>query len=430
MTFSVGTTVGAYSLVEVLGEGRLATVYQAYHARLERWVAVKVLRGEAGQDPAVSQAFLDAARRAARLEHPNIVPVHDVAEHEGNLYLVMKFVAGESLRSRLRRGTLGIEEASRLAGAAGAALDYAHGLGQSHGALKPTNILLAQEGGVYLCDFGAGRLLAASAESGPAGFDYLSPEQVRHPGFESAITDQYVMGVVLFEAVTGVLPFGPGGAQQHALDPLRQAPLPSSINAALGKGVDEALRRALSHDPGERFPDMPSFVQAFQRSAAPPRPATAPIKLPPIPDWLREGGTDPLPPTMALPARGPGGQTPPFGEPQPGARGSTVRIMLTLPGGEMFQLDGQNSYLIGRSDPQRSFRPDLDLADFDGLERGVSRQHGRLHAEDGRLFYTDLKSANGSSVNGARLYTEIPMQLQDGDELGLGKINLRVYFAI
>lgn len=96
----------------------------------------------------------------------------------------------------------------------------------------------------------------------------------------------------------------------------------------------------------------------------------------------------------------------------------------------MFQLDGQNSYLLGRSDPQRSFRPDVDLADWRGLELGVSRQHGRLHLEDGRLFYTDLKSANGSSVNGARLYTEIPMQLQDGDEVGVGKMNLRVYFAV
>ena len=104
--------------------------------------------------------------------------------------------------------------------------------------------------------------------------------------------------------------------------------------------------------------------------------------------------------------------------------------MLTAPGGEIIQLDGQNSYLLGRSDPERAYRPDVDLADFSGLELGVSRQHGRLHLDQGRLFYTDLKSANGSSVNGARLYTEIPMQLQDGDEIGLGKLNLRVYFAL
>ena len=429
MTFSVGTTVGAYSLVDVLGEGRLATVYQAYHARLERWVAVKVLRGEAGQDAAVSQAFLDAARRAARLEHPNIVPVHDVAEHEGNLYLVMKYVAGESLRARLRRGPLTMEEASRLAGAAGAALDYAHRQSHSHGALKPTNVLMAQEGGIYLSDFGAGRLLAAA---GQTTRDYLSPEQVRHAGFESAISDQYVLGIVLFEAVTGALPFGPGGAQQHAQDPLSRAPAPSSLNPLLSAGVDDVLRQALSHDPAERFPDIAVMVKGFQRAAAPPRPATAPIKVvPPLPDWLKEG-TEPLPPTMALPTRGPGAQTPSFGEPGPGVweRNPPVRIMLTMPGGQMFQLEGQNSYLIGRSDPQRSFRPDLDLADWEGLELGVSRQHGRLHLEDGRLFYTDLKSANGSSVNGARLYTEIPMQLQDGDELGLGKLNLRVYFAV
>ncbi len=426
MSFSVGTTVGAYSLVDVLGEGRLTTVYQAYHARLERWVAVKVLRADAGQDLAVSQGFLDAARRAARLEHPNIVQVYDVAEHEGSLYLVMKYVAGESLRTRLRRGTLSLEEASRVAGAVGAALHHAHALGQAHGALKPSNILLAQEGGVYLCDFGAGRLMSLEAAGSQ---DYLSPEQTRHQGFESAISDQYVLGVVLFEALTGVLPFGPGGAHHHARQPLSQAPAPSVLNPALSPVVDDVLRRSLSHDPAERFPDVPVLVQAFQRATAPPRPATAPIRMPPGGGWPMEG-TEPLPPTMALPARGPGAQTPAFSDMAKQPRGPAVRIMLTIPGGHMFQLDGQNSYLLGRSDPQRSFRPDVDLADWRGLELGVSRQHGRLHLEDGRLFYTDLKSANGSSVNGARLYTEIPMQLQDGDEVGVGKMNLRVYFAI
>ncbi len=426
MSFSVGTTVGAYSLVDVLGEGRLATVYQAYHARLERWVAVKVLRDEVGDDLAVSQGFLDAARRAARLEHPNIVPVYDVAEHEGSLYVVMKYVAGESLRARLRRGSLTLEEASRVTGAVGAALAHAHALGQAHGALKPSNILLAQEGGVYLGDFGAGRLVDPEAAGSQ---DYLSPEQIRHPGFESAISDQYVLGVVLFEAVTGVLPFGPGGAQHHAQQPLSQAPAPSVLNLALSPVVDDVLRRALSHDPAERFPDVPVLVQAFQRATAPLRPATAPIRMPPGAGWPGEG-TEPLPLTMALPTRGPGAQTPAFGEMSPEPRTPTVRIMLTVPGGQMFQLDGQNSYLLGRSDPQRTFRPDVDLADFRGLELGVSRQHGRLHLEEGRLFYTDTKSANGSSVNGARLYTEIPMQLQDGDEVGVGKINLRVYFAL
>jgi hypothetical protein len=171
------------------------------------------------------------------------------------------------------------------------------------------------------------------------------------------------------------------------------------------------------------------LVQAFQHAAAPPRPATAPISLPPLPDWLLES-TEPLPPTMVLPARGPGAQTPAFGEQAQAKREQAVHLMLTLLDGQIIQVDGQTSYLIGRSDPQRSFRPDIDLSDFDGLDLGVSRQHGRLHVESGRLFYTDLKSANGSSVNGARLYTEIPMQLQDGDEIGLGKLNLRVYFAL
>jgi serine/threonine protein kinase len=327
----------------------------------------------------------------------------------------------------LRRGNLTLDEASRLAGAVGAALDYAHRQGQSHGALRPSNVLLAQEGGIYLSDFGTGRLVGYATAG---ALDYVSPEQVRHPGFESAISDQYSFGVVLFECLTGVLPFGARGAQQHAVDPLRVATAPSTLNPALGKAVDDVLRKALAHDPGERYPDVAALVFAFQKGAAPPRPATAPIKPPPLPEWLTES-TEPLPPTSALPARGPGGQTPAYGDPFGQARREpAVRIMLTLPGGEIIQLEGQSAYLIGRSDPQRSFRPDVDLGGFNGLDLGVSRQHGRLHLEDGRLYYTDLKSANGSSVNGARLYTEIPMQLQDGDEIGLGKLNVRVYFAL
>jgi pSer/pThr/pTyr-binding forkhead associated (FHA) protein len=109
------------------------------------------------------------------------------------------------------------------------------------------------------------------------------------------------------------------------------------------------------------------------------------------------------------------------------APGATV--MLMMPGGQMFKLSGKAEYQMGRSEPTRPFRPDVDLGDWQGMELGVSRRHGKLHFDHGRLYYTDLKSSNGSRVNGAGLYAEIPVALEDGDEICLGKIAFRVYFG-
>ena len=106
-----------------------------------------------------------------------------------------------------------------------------------------------------------------------------------------------------------------------------------------------------------------------------------------------------------------------------------MTIMLMMPGGQMFKLNGKTEYSLGRSDPTRPFKPDVDLADWQGMELGVSRRHGKLHFDTGRLYYTDLKSSNGSRVNGAGLYSEIPVALEDGDEVCLGKVAFRVYFG-
>jgi serine/threonine protein kinase len=404
-------TVGAYQLVDVLGLGRLATVFKAYHAPLDRFVALKMLRADVEHGPELSRRFQEVARRVARLEHPNIVPIHDLGEHDGRAYLVMKYVEGESLEARLGRGPLAVAEASRLAGAVGAALTYAHEHELTHGALKPSNILLANAGGIYVCDFGASHIRLglgdeARVGAGPGGRGQ-PPEQ------DDPRSDQYALGLLLFEALTGVAPFSGLEEDLPGLVPLGgRAPRPSALNPALSEAVDQVLLRALEHEPAQRYPDVRAMALDFQRVTAPPRPASAPLPTAEIAE------------PFARDIQGPGA------EPRNrSGEAPAMTLMLAMPGGHIFRLRGRTVYYIGRSDPARSQPPDLDLSEWHGVDLGVSRQHARLHVDRGLVFFTDLKSTNGSSVNGVRLYPGIPMQVQDGDELGLGKVTFRLYFG-
>lgn len=407
MDLPEGATIGSYRIIEKLGEGGLATVYKAYHPALDRPVTLKVLKAGPNDDPSLRVRFQHEARQVARLDHPNIVPVHDFLEMDGQLCLVMKFVEGETLKAVLARGPLTVEDCARMLGGVGAALQHAHERGIVHCDLKPSNIIMGIDGNVFLTDFGVARL--ATVDISYAAPAYVSPEQARRAPELDGRSDQYALGVVMFEALTGEVPFrsdDPRGViHQHLLS---LPPQPSAINPKLSQAVEEVVLRALAKDTHERFPDVAAMVAAFRKAAAPPRPATAPLR--------QKEGTQALPTTTEL-------------EPKPVDKAAGVNVMLMLPGGQMFNLTGKTEYSLGRSDPTRPKKPDVDLADWQGMERGVSRVHGKLHFDGGRLYYTDLKSSNGSRVNGAGLYSEIPVALDDGDEICLGKIAFRVYFG-
>jgi serine/threonine-protein kinase len=365
-----GASIGVYRVVEKLGEGALATVYKAYHPALDRHVTLKVLKTPVNADPSLRVRFQHEARQVARLDHPNILPVYDFADQNGTLYVVTKFVDGETLKQRLYQGSMSVAECGRLVGAVAAALGHAHERGIVHCDLKPSNILLALDGNVYLTDFGVARL--ATFDLGLASPAYMSPEQASDAPNLDGRSDQYALGVILFEALTGVRPFEAedvrGLMQQH----LRAAPpRPGALNPRLGAMVDEVVLRALSKDPAQRFPSISSMAVAFQRAAAPPRPPTAPFRrgedldLLPLPAELLP------PPTPARPAS--------TGE------ASHVTVMLMMPGGQIFQLGGKAQYILGRSDPDKEFLPDVDLAKWQGMELGVSRRHGQLHFDRDHL---------------------------------------------
>jgi serine/threonine protein kinase/Tfp pilus assembly protein PilF len=272
MPFANGENVGAYRIVEKLGQGGMATVYKAYHPALDRYVAIKVMHPAFMEDPNFLARFQREARIVAKLDHPHIIPIYDFAEHNGHPYLVMRFIEGETLKARIERGPLESQEIMRITRAVGEALTYAHGQGVLHRDIKPSNILLTPDGGVYLTDFG----LARMAEAGESTLSrdmmlgtpqYISPEQAKGMRNLDARTDIYSLGVVLYELLVGRVPFTADTpyaiVHDHIFTPL---PMPRELNPDLPKDLERTLLKALAKNPDDRFQSVDELVTALEAS--------------------------------------------------------------------------------------------------------------------------------------------------------------------
>jgi len=270
MPFAEGENIGPYRVVEQLGQGGMATVYKAYHAALDRYVALKVLHPAFHEDPNFIGRFQREARVVAKLEHPNIVPIYDFAEHEKQPYLVMKYIEGKTLKARLTRGPLCAVEVTQVADAVGSALAYAHKQGILHRDIKPSNVLIANDGQMYLADFGLARIAQAgestlSSDSIMGTPQYISPEQARGDKDLDAGTDIYSFGVMLYEMVVGRVPFSADTPfsiiHDHIYTPL---PMPRSVNINVSESVERVLLKALSKERADRYEDALSMVEAFK----------------------------------------------------------------------------------------------------------------------------------------------------------------------
>lgn len=270
MPFAEGENIGPYRIIEQLGQGGMATVYKAYHAALDRYVALKVLHPAFHEDRTFAARFQREARVVAKLEHPSIVPVYDYAEYESRPYLVMKFIEGETLKSRLSRGSLNADEINQVVDSVGAALAYAHKQGILHRDIKPSNVLIHRDGGMYLADFGLARIAQAgestlSSDSIMGTPQYISPEQARGDKELDEGTDIYSFGVMLYEMVVGQVPFSADTPfsiiHDHIYTPL---PLPRSINKKVPESVERVLLKALAKERADRYENIPSMVQAFK----------------------------------------------------------------------------------------------------------------------------------------------------------------------
>lgn len=270
MAFKPGENVGPYQVIAQLGQGGMASVYKAYHAALDRYVALKVMHQAFNQDATFISRFQREARVVAKLEHPNIVPVYDFAEHAGSPYLVMKFIEGDTLKARLNRGPLNAREIELVADTVGSALAYAHKQGVLHRDVKPSNVLISSDGIIYLADFGLARIVQAgestlSADAIMGTPQYISPEQAMGKKDLDNRTDVYSFAVMLYEMVVGRVPFNADTPfsiiHDHIYTPL---PLPQSVNSSVPEPVQRVLLKALAKDRNDRFQSVEQLIAAFK----------------------------------------------------------------------------------------------------------------------------------------------------------------------
>jgi eukaryotic-like serine/threonine-protein kinase len=282
---------GRYELRGIIGEGSFGRVYRARDRRLARPVAVKVIKPWWAEDGASIERFQDEAQLLARVNDPGIVQIYDFGHTRNCPYYVAELVEGESLEERLRRGSIAVAEAARIAEQLCGALGSAHARGVVHCDVKPANVLLDRAGRVKVGDFGVARIGEANPAESSALFGgtprYMSPEQARGRPLTPA-SDVYSAGVVLYEMLAGEPPFQAGSAVELGICHLQEAPpaLVDDVPAALREIVGVALAKR----PGERYRDgsvMAAALRAAQdsmhdpgastaqlaRRAAPPRPA-------------------------------------------------------------------------------------------------------------------------------------------------------------
>jgi hypothetical protein len=266
--FEVGDRIADYELLELVGEGRMGHVYRALQPRLERVVAVKIIRPELVADVHFRERFRREMALAASVDHPSIIPVYEADETGGALFAAMRWVAGPNLARLLaERGPLDPSQAVRIVGRVAAALEAAHGVGLVHRDLKPTNILLEGDR-VYLSDFG----LAASTDTVPGeqlsdlvgGIEYAAPELLDNAPPDPR-TDVYGLGCVLYEMLTGSVPFPPESLAISSQAPGAQDPVPASkLRRDLPAAIDAVLRRALATVPADRYRTPAEFVAAVE----------------------------------------------------------------------------------------------------------------------------------------------------------------------
>jgi serine/threonine-protein kinase len=330
----IGTRLGAYEVRAILGNGGMGSVYRGYDPALDREVAIKVMTAS-GLLPDAVQRFRREARLAAALRHPHIVQVYAFGEQSNTLYMVQELLPGPTLAQRIPRGNrkrMGPIEIKQIISQLASALDYAHGRGVVHRDVKPANALYNAAGDLVLTDFGLARPAAdvQTTATGPGVVmgtpGYVAPEQAVSSAGVTKACDIYALGVLLFELLTGRLPFeadtSMGMVLKHLYD---EPPKPSSLRADLPKAVDAVVLRALRKEPEKRFAGAGALAEALaeawpnarERGAA-AQPARSPQRIRAQPAE-KPAATTPRPRPEAVEKAG-GASSRPRPDPSPRAR--------------------------------------------------------------------------------------------------------------
>jgi len=273
MALARGSTLGPYAIVAELGHGAMGVVYTARDPRLDRQVAIKVLPSDLTRDDIAKQRFLQEAKAASALDHPNICTIHEINEtDDGQLYLVMAYYEGETLKERIERGPLVLEDATDIATQVGQGLAEAHAAGIVHRDIKPANLLIVRGGAVKILDFGLAKLAGMDevTQTGAAlgTVAYMSPEQARGEEVDHR-TDIWSLGVVLYEMLSGQRPFRGENLLVISQAISRHRPVPL---AGPGSVLDGVIGRALTKDKAQRYASATDLVASL-RSRPGPRPA-------------------------------------------------------------------------------------------------------------------------------------------------------------
>jgi serine/threonine-protein kinase len=289
----VGDDFAGYLLRAVVGRGGMSVVYQAENPRLSSVVALKVLAPELATNDVFRARFLEESRIAASLNHPNVIPIYDIGSHDGLLYIAMRYVTGTDLRALLKKqeGPIPPADAVFLVGQAARALDAAHRKGLVHRDVKPGNLLIEQgvDGDpdhVYLSDFGITKYALSRSGLTKTGeflgtLDYVSPEQIQE-SFVDGKADQYSLGCVLYECLTGRVPFPKERDVAIIWAHVEEMPqMPGVLQPELPAAIDDVFRRVMAKKPANRYASCREFVEEARASLGSAAAAPGSIAAPP-----------------------------------------------------------------------------------------------------------------------------------------------------
>ncbi len=400
-----GQTIGSYQIGEEIGQGGMATVYRAYQTQLERWVAIKIMQTAQASSTDFLTRFRREARAIAALRHPNILNIYDYGEERGIAYIVMEYIAGGTLKARLTEQSFEWPDAATLIIPVGKALAYAHSEGVVHRDIKPANVLLARSDWPMLADFGLVKIMGHQRGITRPGVTigtpaYFSPEQAAG-GEVDHRTDIYSLGIVLYQLLTGRLPFEADSPIEAMLRRLHDAPTPPrQLNPQLTPQLEAIILHALARDVEARYATMQDLVNDLSR----------------VP-----GATGRVAPSSSATSA-------PAATARLGTLSPVAGPRLVVAGtGAVLTLPQQGEVLIGRADPQITRQPDVDLGPHGARQAGVSRHHARLlYSPDGWLL-EDMNSTNGTFLNGVPLSSGQPVRVSTGDIFRCSQLTLIFY---
>ncbi|MBN1995783.1 MAG: protein kinase [Anaerolineae bacterium] len=390
-----GQHFGGYELKELVATGGMASIYKGFDEALSRWVAIKVVPIQAtgvAEETMLARFRLEAQAIAA-LRHRNILTIYGYGEEKGWAYIVMEYVPGGSLKDRIKLDQpFTWQQALTIIIPVSEALAFAHDRHIIHRDIKPANILMPAEDWPLLADFGLAKMEHSTRPNLTmpgqvlGTMAYAAPEQIQEGEIDTRV-DIYSLGIVLYELLTGKLPFAGETTFDFLMARLTDPPAPLlKINPDAPPLFVPILDKALAQEPEDRYQTMIEFSGALKEA--------------------QRELTSLMTTTESVKAK---------------RREPKVRLTVS-PGGQEILISGQPELIIGRASKDKV--PGIDLAPYGGSKAGVSRQHSRLVNQDNEWFIEDLSSTNGTFVNGIKLTPRQMVTLKNNDLIRCGQIEL------